>query len=283
MRGFRHLLASVLFAILAIGMLRPDAVRAAGPERISFPGKAGVMLRGALYMPDGGAGPFPAVVALHGCGGLDNPDGTLNLRHADWGERLSRAGFIVLLPDSFGSRGLGSQCRNAERNVRPRVERTADAFAAKAYLQGRPDVKASAVNLLGWSNGGSTVLYASAASPPDAGPGFARAVAFYPGCRLPAERSLVPRMPLLILVGANDDWTGAEPCERFAKAAQASGAQVVFVAYPGAYHDFDHPNLPVRERRGLAFTVLGNGAAHAGTNAEARADALAKVPAFLAR
>ena len=146
-------------------------------------------------------------------------------------------------------------------------------------------MKPGAVSLLGWSNGGSTVLYTAAAGARGAfgGPDFARAVAFYPGCRVPAERGWRDRVPLLILVGQDDDWTGAGPCQTLADDAARRGDAVSIVVYPGAYHDFDHPNLPVRERGGLAYTADGNGQAHVGTNPAARADALRRVPAFLAR
>ena len=124
----------------------------------------------------------------------------------------------------------------------------------------------------------------AATVPMDTGraPDFARSVAFYPGCRLPAERGWRARLPTLILVGGSDDWTGAEPCREMVAAARAQGAPVELVVYPGAFHDFDHPDLPVRERTGLAFTVDRTGTAHAGTDPAARADALRRVPAFLA-
>ena len=251
---------------------------------VTFRGPQGVDLRGVLYRPTG-ARPFPAVIAMHGCGGLYDRKEALNARDADWSERLAAQGFLVLLPDSFGSRGLGSQCSTSSRQIRPGRERVADAFAAKAYLQGRPDVKPQAVSLLGWSHGGSTVLYAVAVGAPDnqGGPAFARAVAFYPGCRLPAERGWQDSMPLLILVGKADDWTGADACQAMAEAARARGEPVEITIYPNANHEFDHPNLPIRERRGLAYTVSGDGIAHVGTDTVARADALLRVPAFLAR
>ena len=136
---------------------------------------------------------------------------------------------------------------------------------------------------LGWSNGGSTVLYTAAAGARDAsgGPPFVRAVAFYPGCRVPVERGWRSGTPLQILVGGADDWTGPEACQGLAAATQARGEPVEITVYPGAYHDFDHPSPTVRERRGLAYTV--NGVAHVGTNPAARADALQRVPAFLAK
>lgn len=269
-----------VLAALAIGVaqLRAQHLK---PEAVAFAGEGGEMLRGELYRPRG-HGPFPAVIALHGCGGLYGRDGALRPRDADWGERLAGRGYLVLLPDSFGSRELGSQCREAARAVRPGRERTDDAFAAKAYLQGRPDVRPGAVSLLGWSNGGSTALYAAAARPPhDGRPGFARVAAFYPGCRAPAERGLVPRPPLLVLVGGADDWTGAAPCERYVDAARNAGGHAEIVVYPGAHHDFDHPNLPLGVRRGLAQTVEGTGEAHVATDPAAREDAIRRVLAFL--
>jgi len=264
-------------------LLMTFAFKVEAAETASFAGD-GIELRAVMYRPEG-VGPFPAVVALHGCGGLYDRDASLNARHADWGQRLASEGFLVLFPDSFGSRGAGSQCATTNRVARASTERVADALAAKAFLQSRPDVKPDALSLLGWSNGGSTILYAvnAGAEARDGKPDFARAVAFYPGCRVPAERgSWRTRLPLLILIGAADDWTAAAPCDDLAKQSAAAGSQVSIVFYPGAYHDFDHPSLPLRTRSGLADTADRSGTAHVGTDPVAREDALRRVPLFLA-
>ena len=95
---------------------------------------------------------------------------------------LAHAGHIVLLPDSFGSRGLGSQCSVADRSVDASQVRRGDAIAAAAWLTHQPGTPPGGVDLIGWSNGGSTVLY-TAAQQPDLPSGlFRRFVAFYPGC-----------------------------------------------------------------------------------------------------
>lgn len=264
------------FAVLALAL-----PAAAEPDRVRFPGP-GVTLAGFLYRP-AGHGPFPALVALHGCGGLVGRDGKPGRREDDWAHRLSAEGFIVLLPDSFSPRGLGSQCRNEDRKVRASRERVDDAHAARRWLQQHDFVKADAVSLMGWSNGGGATLYAVRANgrPIGAGPDFSRAVAFYPGCRMLAEqKTWRPRMPVLILVGEADDWTPPAACRALSEMA---GPDVTFHAYPGAYHDFDDPDRPVRRLRGLAFTAGGAGEAFAGTDPSARADALRRVPAFLAR
>jgi dienelactone hydrolase len=273
----QHLLAIALTAACSV-----SATQAAGPETVTFAG-IDLTLRGVLFRPDG-PDPHPAVVALHGCGGLGDRQGPLSSRHRDWGERLSGTGFVVLFPDSFGSRGLGSQCGNRERTVRPSLERTADAVAARAFLQARADVKPGSVSLLGWSNGGTSVLHAVRPEHATGLPDFARAVAFYPGCRLLQESGRWrTRLPLLILMGEADDWTPPALCRELVAAARARGEPVDLVLYPGAVHGFDAPASQRRTRRGLAFTGDGSGEAQVGTDPAARGDALQRVPAFLAR
>jgi dienelactone hydrolase len=276
----RCCLGAALFALALLGLF--NRAIAAPAQLISFPGKD-VTLQGWLYLPDG-PGPHPAVVALHGCGGIVDKSGRPGARPEDWGQRLTSMGFVVLFPDSFTSRKLGPQCRTAERDARPSHERTDDANAALAYLAGRPDVKASAISLLGWSNGGTTVLYGVEPRHKPAGTvDFAKAVAFYPGCHAPLAGHWQTRLPLMILIGGADDWTAAEPCRQLTDAANAQHEVVDLTVYPGAYHEFDDPHEPVHELNGLAFTADNSGHAHAGTNPAARADAIQRVPAYLAR
>lgn len=249
-------------------------------ESVRYASADGTTVRARLFLPTG-AGPFPAVVALHGCGGPDGSRGGLSQRHQDWAQRWVGQGYAVLFPDSFGSRGFGSLCNTRDREERPGRERAADVAGARTYLQGRRDIRANAISLVGWSNGGSTVLYAirPEARPNDGRPDFARAVAFYPGCRLPAQRGATARLPLLLLIGDADNWTPPEPCRSYA--AQAGSVQLV--TYPGAVHGFDNPGSRLRERSGLGFTPDGSGRAMVGTDPQARADAIRRVTAFLAR
>jgi dienelactone hydrolase len=285
--SFRRLvLASVLVALLTGNAeAAPDWVRLESADT-DLTKAAPTTLNAAVFRPEG-KGPFPAIVALHGCGGLGSGKTggkaePLSARHQDWGVRLAGLGFIVVMPDSFGSRGLGSQCTTSSRSVLPGRERIRDAAGARLWLQAQPDVDPAQVSLLGWSNGGSTVLYAvSRTARQFPGPDFRKAVAFYPGCRTPAERGLVARMPLLILIGLADNWTPAAPCTDYAAKTNAAGAMTTLITYENAYHDFDYPNLAVRERTGLAFTGDNSGRAFIGTDAKARADAIIRVPTFL--
>src|SRR5215212_11287769 len=81
------------------------ALGAGNPESVEIP-QAGLRLKALLFRPEG-QGPFPAVVGLHNCTGLTNRAGEFGTRYRDWAERLAKSGFVVLLPDSHGSRGAG--------------------------------------------------------------------------------------------------------------------------------------------------------------------------------
>ncbi len=165
---------------------------------------------------------------------------------------------MVLYPDSYGSRGLGSQCTVRNRSVRTDRERVGDANAARHWLQNQPYVEADKVALLGWSNGGNSVLWAvrrRSAVPKDDTSDFRSAVALYPGCRRLDNAAWSARIPTLILIGAADDWTSAQACQQMVAGARGRSAGTSIVVYPGAYHDFDHPNRPLQVRSGYAFTI----------------------------
>jgi dienelactone hydrolase len=57
---------------------------------------------------------------------------------------------------------------------------------------------------------------------------------------------------------------------------------VTLKTYPGAYHEFDAPNVPIRVRADVPSANGGRGV-HVGTDPAARADALEQAPTFLAR
>ena len=275
-------------AVLAAGAaLAGGAALAAGAaaaaEQVDIPEPA-APLHGILYRPEG-AGPFPGVVALHGCENLINRAGKVAPHFADWGERLSAAGLAVVFPDSFGSRGLRAQCRVPERKVRTEHERVADANAARHWLQAQSWTIRERVSLLGWANGAIASLWAvrphSLAR--DEAPDFRSVVAFYPGCRRLGELAWSARVPTLILVGKADDWAAPAPCEQMVAGAKGRSALASLVVYPGAYHEFDRPDYPVRELSGLVNTADGSGKAHIGTNSAAREDALVRVREWLAR
>jgi len=254
---------------------------AAASEPVEIP-DGNVTLHATLYRPDG-AGPFPAVVALHDCGGLAQRPLHQAQLYSEWAKVLVADGFVVLFPDSLGSRGLGSQCRERDRKVHASRERVADANAARRWLEGQDYVRPDHIALLGWSNGGAAALWAvrRRATPHDGSADFRSAVAFYPGCRRLRETAWSARVPTLILIGSADDWTPASACQQMVAGARGRSAGVQIIVYPGAHHEFDRADSPIRLRTGLVNTADPSGKAHGGTNPSARDDALKRVPEWL--
>lgn len=235
-----------------------------------------------IQKPDG-AGPFPAVVIMHDCSGLGPHSSGAPGR---WAQELVGRGYVVMMPDSFTTRGFpAGVCTNPSRrrnDVGP-ARRVRDAYASLAHLRTLPYVDGARVGLMGGSHGGATTLAALAA--PSTSPGFRAAVALYPGCArwLRGGNAYRPASPLLILIGEKDDWTPAEPCRRLAEEAQHAGAPVTIKVYPGAYHSFDSAR-PVRyvETRVNANSPTGHGATTGG-DPEAWADSIREVAAFFGR
>ena len=271
----------LLALLLLAAVVAPAGVAAA--EDVEIPHGEG-RLKAVLLKPEG-AGPFPAVVALHGCNGLRNSAGQIGTRYRDWGGRLVAQGFAVIYPDSFGSRGLGSQCTVRERRARSSRERVADANAARRWLQEQSWVKADRVSLIGWSSGATSTLWTvrPRAAARDGSADFRSAIAFYPGCRRLNDAAWSTRIPTLILIGGADDWSPAAPCQHMVREARGRSAHAEIVVYPGAHHDFDHPNRALAQRTGLAFSADGSGRAHVATHAAGRADAIRRVPEWLSR
>jgi dienelactone hydrolase len=263
-------------------MLVMSAAHAApAPLAVEIPLASGV-LHAQLYKPEG-AGPFPTVIALHGCGGLGGHSDSILPRYRDWAERLLKAGNAVLWPDSYGSRELGPQCRVKEMHVKARRERVADIAASRAWLMQQSWVARDRVSLMGWANGASALLWAvrpqSAAR--DLGPDFRAAVAFYPDCRISAGLGWSTRVPTLLLIGAQDDVSSPAACRQMVEGARGRSALAQIVVYPGASHDFDRANLPLRSIAGSDAALPERG--HIGTDADARRDAQRRVAEWLAR
>ncbi len=247
-RGLRSAKPACAVWLLLWALSALPAAQAAEPEQVAVPaGKfssSPAPLTAFLFKPEG-TGPHPAVVMMHGCGGAYANSGKLNARHLMWGEYLARQGYLALMLDSFGARGIKELCTTplAQRTLKE-ADRVGDAYAALSFLRERAEVDTQHIGLLGWSHGAGVALDTIQRKPAGMA-GFAAAVAFYPGCSTRNKQAarFMPYAPLLILIGEADDWTPAAPCLALTETAQAHGAPMQIHSYPETYHDFDNPAL----------------------------------------
>src|SRR5262249_22755272 len=140
-------------------------------------------------------------------------------------------GYVALNVDGLGPQGMTSRCGSGL------LGQAFDAYAALRYLLQLDFVDAARVAVLGQSMGGLAMLYAV-----DRGLAaqyfnerFRAAIAYYPGCAIPAASMTAPT---LVLIGEADDWTLAEHCREIVAHSRSDGAAIALTVYPGAYHAF---------------------------------------------
>lgn len=230
--------------ICALVLTYPCTATASNQSDVRFagtdPGLAGP-LAGTLIEP-AGTGPFPAVVLLHGCGGVSKRD-------MKWASRMTDWGFAVLHLDSLSPRGLKSIC--ADPSQLSDSVRAKDAHAARTYLASRPSIRPDRIGVVGWSHGAWTTLatvHEEQAQPSTAA--FQAAVAFYPYCPDSLRNT---RSPLLILIGERDTWTPAQRCRDMRIDGGAAALQPSIQYYADATHAFDD-EAPARVVAGHTLT-----------------------------
>jgi len=164
----------------------------------------------------------------------------------DWARWFRERGYVALIVDSWAARGIGNGC-DAKTPDLPSTERFDDTGGALRFLHTQPFVDPARIGVIGWSNGG--VFSIAAVNGPSlerarrrgvtlSPPGFAAAIAVYPGGCYSLVNELVTR-PLLVLMGDADDWTLPGPCVEMVANMRRRGADTTIVLYPRAVHYFD--------------------------------------------
>lgn len=215
-----------------------DAMDRAKP-RPSATGLGQLMLPAAAS----GAARMPAVVLVHGSGGV-YPE-LVNF----WGKRLNEQGIAVFVLDIFGPRGVQSTAD--DQSQVPFSADLADAFGALRLLASHPSIDSGRIAVMGFSRGGTaawrTNVNKIVAGLSGDGLRFAAHVPVYAGgCAGMTAVSVKPGVfgaaPMLFIHGDEDDYTYASDCNSFAQRIAATGTPAEFLLLAGARHKFDSDN-----------------------------------------
>ena len=219
---------------------------------------------GALFKPPG-AGPFPAVVYMQGCSGIDGP--LLRAVQKTTTDHLLAKGVAILIVDPFTPRKeSGGVCANLgdrEKAIPYFSRGSNDILGALKVLEAMPDIDTKHIFLQGYSYGAIASLFATETKNSANHAKVAGVIAYYPFC----YDGVDPSVPVLVLIGEKDDWTPAAKCQ-----ALTEKAKFEVVVYPGAYHVFNQPSEKPRDS-------LGH---HLVYDEKATQDALQRADAFMA-
>ncbi len=190
-----------------------------------------------LFLPDDLSKPVPAVILLHGAGGV------LAARELTYGRQYAAMGVAALVVDVFGARG--GRGRGFARRLIDVTEAMmlADAFAGLEYLAGLDEVDGNRIALVGFSYGCMATTYAAHAQVNEryapGGPRFAAHVAFYAPCIVRFADSRATGAPILFVDGGRDAIVDPARCAEVDADLRSGGAPVQRLTYPEGHHQWD--------------------------------------------
>lgn len=191
-----------------------------------------INLKAEIRLPKGGTPPFKLIVLQHSSGPnvpLTTFRGQTDSVAAVVGEMAVRRNYAVVYTDSFTPRGMRESHRIDSEEIGSReISRDLIALMREIHRDARFDKE----NLFffGHSLGGALgrdvshpdtwerVRWLGGRQTP-----FRAVVSSAPGCHL--NREGLPGQPLMIIVGAEDDWTPAKPCAVYIDSLKVLGAK----------------------------------------------------------
>ncbi len=197
-------------------------------------GGAPVVIAGELRIPPG-EGRLPAVILLHGSGGLGNAQ-------QGWAEDLNAVGIAAFLLDSFSARGITSTAN--DQTQLDHLAMMVDAYRALEMLAQHPRIDPNRVAVMGWSKGAQAAVYASmqrfrrSYAPPDLE--FQAHIGLFTPCNTSyRDEQKTTGKPIRLFHGIADDWVAVGPCRAYVERLKSTGVDITLTEYPAAHHSYD--------------------------------------------
>jgi dienelactone hydrolase len=193
------------------------------------------MVAGELRIPKPGTDKLPAVILVHGAGGVSS-------LHERWVQELNSAGVATFLLDSFSGRGLVSLV-NDESQL-DFLAGMVDAYRALGSLAQHPRIDSGRIAVMGFSWGAVAAVYSSNErfrkmyGPVNVE--FAAHIGLYTVCNSTYhDDDKTTGKPIRLFHGIADNWVPIEPCRDYVDRLKKSGADAVLTEYPNASHSYD--------------------------------------------
>jgi dienelactone hydrolase len=192
-------------------------------------------ISGTLSIPKNISAKVPAVIILHGAGGVDD-------FYFEMADRLNEMGIAAFVVDSFENRGILMGIAVLKKLFHSYSIRIADTYAALKLLSTHPKIDRGRIAVMGFSHGARVALFVAAEnirrSFIEDDLQFAASIAYYPGCFPQFENIRFTKAPILMLLAERDNICPVSACLDYARRMQESGVDVKTVVYKGAHHQF---------------------------------------------
>ena len=280
-----HAFQKVLQVFALASLLVSTGVSA---EKVQFPGAKAEgyahmpTVSATLEMPETATRPVPAVVVLHGSGGIDG-------RGEFHAKALRKAGYATLEVFMF---------EPGNRFKEGHISTLTHAYGALAYLAGRSDIIPTKIGAIGFSWGGNLSLLAASDSVhrsffPSGSPKFAVHAPFYavwwqhskritdPAAQAYGAYSTLTGVPVMLFAGGKDDYGPPDAAQTFLNQLPLQAKSLMSLQfYPSATHGWDSPPGRNRTIQDSSANEGKGGAVRFWPDSAVAEDSRAKVVAF---
>lgn len=194
-----------------------------------------IQITSEVYMPDNAKGKIPAMLILHGSGGV-------NEAYRAMAKDLAKMGVAGVVIDSFKQRGISATVE--DQGQLSSYAMALDANKVMLEVARHPKIDGSRIGLIGFSKGGTVVIKTALRHYADRlqrGDGFGLLIAVYPWCGDFPMDFRTTSASIHLLLGSDDTYAGVEPCQEYAGKMKATGGNVSTKIYPGAKHGWIIP------------------------------------------
>jgi dienelactone hydrolase len=197
------------------------------------------ILAAELKIPQGKRTKFPAVILMHGSGGIGSDI-------EPWTHALNAAGFATLVVDSFSGRGITNTIQ--DQTQLNSLAMVFDGYRALNLLSKHPRIDASKISIMGFSKGAVASIFSASTrftALYGGGDKFASHIGLYTPCntRVMGDTD-VTGAPMRFFHGTTDDYVSVKPCRIFVSELKAKGVDATLTEFDNTEHAYDVPMYP---------------------------------------
>jgi dienelactone hydrolase len=229
--------------LLRLEMRAVDSVTLSSEQFLTGDEKIGkrATLAGELRIPGAPGTKVPAVILVHGSGGISGATDA-------WAREINAMGVATFTLDTFSGRGIVSTV--ADQSQLHSLAMMVDSYRALALLAAHPRIDSKRIAIMGFSKGAVASIYSANERFRKfyalQGGEFAAHIGLYTPCNIEfRDDDKTTGKPIRFFHGVADDYVPVGPCRTYVERLKKAGADVQLTELADAHHAYDNPAIPV--------------------------------------